>query len=165
MCLSIFEDSDWSTVDLGDVANATYSLCFTDNYSKNDILIIFTTHDTITAKDVVSAANEGLDRDMTYERVDPKELAAYLKKIRGDNRFRRRPFEQLGLLEKDRPYTFPLGKYLTDNNIETILEWWRLADTGYTDVISYDLGRALGHSPQTISLFFKQNSDQFRLLR
>jgi hypothetical protein len=171
MRLSVHESSEWSTIDLGDVVDATHNLCFTDTYSgssgdrKNKTLFTLAADNTVTAKDVVRSANEALNKDMTYDRVNPKDLVTYLQKIRKDNRFKRQPFEQLELLKKDHPYTFPLGKYLTDTNIETLVEWWRLADDGKTNVTSDDLRRTLGCPPQNIDLFFKQNSDQFRLLR
>ncbi|KAI8882679.1 hypothetical protein K501DRAFT_250920 [Backusella circina FSU 941] len=171
MRLSVNEESKWSSTDLADIVDAVYSLSFTDIYSdsseknKNKTLFIFTPKDTLTARDVVSAANEGLNKNMTYDMVKQKELTIYLQEIHNDNRFRTRPFEQLESLKKDRPYTFPLGKYLTNTYIDTLLEWWLLSDDRFTDVTSDDLRRALGCPPHTIKQFFKQNSDQFRLLR
>lgn len=144
---------------------------------KNKRLFQFTASHKVTALKVVKAASHGLEKpDMTYEKIETDKLFKYLKSLKDDNRFRERPIQQVidssfmnidsdEDLARDRPYTFPLGKYLNDDFIQTLIELWELLDSGKVDIITDQLEKALHRKPLKIEDFFKRNRDQFRRLR
>jgi hypothetical protein len=137
---------------------------------KNQTVFEFTPRHNITAEQLVEYASKALEREnMTYEQIDSAKLYDYLHRIHNDNRFRARPIQHandiITDLDADRPYTFPLGQYLNDNQIKTLIEFWNLVDMINTDKVSDDLVKALDRKPQDVYHFFKRNKDQFRRLR
>lgn len=154
---------------------------------KNQTVFEFTPRHNFTAEQLVEYASKGLEReDMTYEKVDSAKLYGYLSHIHNDNRFRARPIQHANDiftassatrknsnnddnnsmdLVADRPYTFPLGQYLNENQIKTIIEFWDLIELMNSDKTTDDLEKALDRKPQDVYHFFKRNKDQFRHLR
>lgn len=144
---------------------------------KNKRLFQFTASHKVTASKVVKAASHGLHKpDMTYEKIKADKLINYLRNLQDDNRFRERPIQQVidssfmnidsdEDLARDRPYTFPLGKYLNDDFIQTLIELWELIDSSKAVIITDELEKALHRKPLNIEDFFKRNRDQFRRLR
>lgn len=145
---------------------------------KNITLFEFTGTHKITPKDAIKAASHGLQREgMTYKVVDEEVMYDYLYRIHNDNRFRQRPIQHANdisvsldhdntnYLAKDRPYTFPLGRYLNKNLIQTLIEYWEVVGTGKADIITDQLEKAIHRKPQDLHEFFKNNQDQFRRLR
>lgn len=144
---------------------------------KNKRSFQFTASHNVTALEIVKAVSHGLDKpDMTYEKVKSNKMFDYLNSIQDDNRFRERPSQQVidaSFLDddsdvdiaRDRPYTFPLGKYLNKDCIETLIEAWELLDSGKADKITDQLEKALHRKPLNVEDFFKRNRDQFRRLR
>ncbi|KAL9541685.1 hypothetical protein PS6_010188 [Mucor atramentarius] len=192
--LPVHEKAEFGSIDLTDLVDAVYNLssfseqdyCFhdqgTENLAqlyianlrkKNKTLFEFTSRHNITPKDLVQSASEGLERkNMTYEKVSSETLYDYLRRIHNDNRFRQRPIQRATdivenqlKLKEDRPYTFPLGRYLNDYVIEGILESWKVVDSGKEVHATDDLEKAIGRHPTNVDQFFKNNRDQFNRLR
>ncbi|KAI9275075.1 hypothetical protein EDC94DRAFT_592007 [Helicostylum pulchrum] len=161
------EHKEWHSIDLGDLVSAVFNLSSSDSSEKNQTLFRFTGRHTITAEQMVKYASKGLEReDMTYNKIDPEEMYNYLSRIHGDNRFRERPNHSL-FEGEDRSYLFPLGEYLNETCIHTLIEYWQLIntteDTGRT---SEDLDNALdGRESISLKQFFKDNKGQFQRLR
>lgn len=192
--LPVHDKAEFGSIDLADLVDAIYNLsAFPEQDShddgggfvslaqlyvanlkkKNKTLFEFTPRHTITPKELAQSAADGLERkNMTYETVSPETLYDYLRRIHNDNRFRQRPLQratdtverQLNLRE-DRPYTFPLGRYLNDHVIQGILEYWKMADAGKEKHATDDLEKAIDRHPTTVDQFFKNNRDQFNRLR
>ncbi|KAI8646801.1 hypothetical protein BD408DRAFT_380072 [Parasitella parasitica] len=187
--LPVHEKAEFGSIDLADLVDAVYNLSsfptdeavysslahlyITNLRKKNKTLFEFTPSSNITPEQLIKAASEGLERkDMTYEKISPKTLYDYLRRIHNDNRFRQRPIQSATdivvhkpQLKEDRPYTFPLGRYLNDIAIEGILEYWKLADSNKQAHVSGDLEKAIDRRPTTVYKFFKHNRDQFSRLR
>ncbi|KAI8091905.1 hypothetical protein BDF21DRAFT_490581 [Thamnidium elegans] len=168
--LTIKKHKEWCSIDLGDLATAVFNLSYPDycqdRPKKNQILFKFTGRHIITAEQLVEYASEGLERkSMTYKQFDSQEMYNYLHRIHGDNRFRERPNHHSLIEGKDRSYLFPLGEYLNDNCIKTLIEYWNFVDTKGSDKTSDDLEQALRAKSQTLKKFFKNNKDQFQRLR
>lgn len=189
ICLTVHhKKSKWGSIDLADMVDAVYNLSdsenkqnfnnlgqlYISNLKKNNRnLFEFTPRHNFSAEQLVDNASKGLERkNMTYERIDSDRMFNYLRRIQNDNRFRGRLYQQPNAIieannesDADRPYTFPLGRYLNDNHIETLIEYLHLIDQGKTDKTSDDLIDALGRDPQDLFQFFKRNRDQFRRFR
>ncbi|KAG2198423.1 hypothetical protein INT47_009000 [Mucor saturninus] len=177
--LTVHKKAKWGTIDLGDLVDAVYNLSdpsgveqtgkeslgqlYVSNLKKkNCTLFQFTPRHNFSAEQLVHDASQGLEReDMTYEKTDASRLKDYLRGIQNDNRFRERPHHHT----VDRPYTFPLGRYLKKGVIETLMEYLDFIDKGKADIETNQLADALGRDPQDVRHFFKDNRDQFRHLR
>ncbi|ORE04028.1 hypothetical protein BCV72DRAFT_295375 [Rhizopus microsporus var. microsporus] len=156
--LPVSEHAQWCAIDMEDALDAIVQLSNVVKGKKNKTLFNFTpSQHNYDVKDVVSAANKALDRDMTFEKSSRSSMRGYLKDLRDDNRFRERPSESHGM--------FPLGRYLNETNINTILDYWELSEAKHTDVISQDLEDAIGRSPTSLKDFFHHNREQFKRLR
>ncbi|KAI9338426.1 hypothetical protein BD770DRAFT_373281 [Pilaira anomala] len=175
--LPVDKKSRWGTIDLSDLAEAVYLLSepTTDDKQQqqqqeakkeNQTLFRLTPRDNYTAQDLVEYASKGLEleENMTYKKIDSEKMYNYLHRIHQDNRFRERPvflFDQ----QQDPASTFPLGRYLNDNFIQTIIEYWELANHDGLDITCKDLENILGRHPYHLKKFFEMNRDQFRRLR
>lgn len=193
--LPMRETTEFGLIDLTDLVDAAYNissfsdtandlplqiynnlaqLCIANLRKKNKTLFEFTPRHNTTPEQLIQAASGGLEREnMTYEKTSPENMYDYLHRIHNDNRFRQRPIHQRATdivedqlkLKEDRPYTFPLGRYLNDCVIEVIVEYWKLANSGKEQHETDDLERAIGRYPTTVNQFFKHNRDQFNRLR
>lgn len=181
--LTIHKKAKWGSIDLGDLVDATYNLSNPSNTNdaqqtgkdnlgqwyvsnlkkKNCTLFQFTPRHNFSAEQLVKDASQGLERseDMTYEKTDASRLIDYLRGMKNDNRFRERPHHRT----MDRPYTFPLGYYLKEGVIETLIEYLDFIDNGKANITTEQLAQALDREPQDVRHFFKKNRDQFRHLR
>ncbi|KAI8079678.1 uncharacterized protein B0P05DRAFT_470063 [Gilbertella persicaria] len=157
--LPIGEHTKWQTIDLADLVDAVYRLSLPGKRDENKTLFEFTLDHNMTSKEIVEAAQKGLDQQIKFKQVDPNVFKDYLKRMHHDNRFKKRPFSG-----SDRPYTFPLGQYLHHETIETLVEWFELMEQEEIKPTS-DLQDAIETRPQSIQDFFKQNRNQFRRLR
>lgn len=158
ICLPVSEHIQWCVIDMEDALDAIVQLSSIVKGKKNKTLFNFTpSQHNYDVKDLVSAANKALDRDMTFEKMNRSSMRDYLKDLCNDNRFRERPSEGHGM--------FPLGRYLNETNINTILDYWELPEAKHTDVISQDLEDAIGHNPTSLKDFFHRNREQFKRLR
>lgn len=169
--LPVDKKSRWGTIDLSDLAEAVYLLseptdkCHEQQQEKNQTLFRLTPRENYTAQDLVEYASEGLEQEnMTYKKIDSEKMYNYLHRIHQDNRFRERPVVFL-FDQQDPASTFPLGKYLNDNFIQTLIEYWELANHDGLDITSKDLESILGRHPCHLKKFFEMNRDQFRRLR
>ncbi|CAO3664872.1 unnamed protein product [Rhizopus stolonifer] len=172
VALPVKEDSKWGTVDINDVINACYLLVRkkhesheSNNAERMKKLYQFTPEQNKTTKEIVNEIGKGLGREnLKYSKISENELKQHLQRMRDDKRFKNRPqSQQQG--EKwnhDGPWTFPLGKYLNDRAIDTVMECWRLADKGKADIKTDDLKKILNRSPRNLEEYFKKNRDQFK---
>lgn len=175
--LTVHKKAKWGCIELADMVDAVYNLSDNPNEQgetnlgqiyvsnlkkKNCTLFRFTARHNFSAEQLVEHASQGLERsNMTYEKIDSDSMFDYLRRLHKDNRFRVRPHHS----SMDRPYTFPLGRYLNDEHIETLIEYLQLIDRGKADITTDTLTDALDHEPQDIGKFFKKNRNQFNLLR
>jgi hypothetical protein len=129
-----------------------------------------TAHRNISMEEMVQQIGQGLGRkEIKYEQSSREDIKHMLEKLRDDKRFKQRPHSSdlnvAGHGHQDSPSAFPLGRYLTDAMIDTILEVFEMVNQGKWDIVTDDIKQILGHNASDISSFFKNNRDQFRDLR
>ncbi|CAO3598462.1 unnamed protein product [Absidia cylindrospora] len=190
--LPVKKDKKWSSVDLNEVVEAITNLAHENRRGNqgfaealNNIvsgsghqkkqLYQLTAHRNVSMEEMVQQIGQGLGRkDIKYEQVGREDIKRMLQELREDKRFKERPHssqsdDNVGGIgsngRRDSPSTFPLGRYLNDAFIDTILEFWELVNQGHLDIVTDDLKQILGHNPSDITSFFKNNRDQFRDLR
>ncbi|ORZ18097.1 hypothetical protein BCR42DRAFT_490737 [Absidia repens] len=190
--LPIKKDKKWSTVDLNEVVEAITKLAHENRQGNQGFaetlnnlvsgsghqqkqLYQFTAHRNVSMEEMVQQISQGLGRkDIKYEQADREDIKRMLHELREDKRFKERPRPSQNDNNgggtgsngrQDSPSTFPLGRYLTDAFIDTILEFWELVNQGRMDIVTDDLKQILGRNPSDITSFFKNNRDQFRDLR
>ncbi|SAM09042.1 hypothetical protein [Absidia glauca] len=189
--LPVKKDRKWSTVDLYDSVDAIVKLSNETRQGSpqgltsalgnlfvgghlNKQVYQFTPRKWITVKELTEEIGEGLQRDsIKYEEVDTQEFKKILQELRDDHRFKERPNKNMpndptppaGGNRQDRPFTFPLGRYLNDPYIETLIEVMDLVNQGQHEHATDDLKQILGREPQDIKSFFKNNRRQFQDLR
>ncbi|KAI8372875.1 uncharacterized protein BYT42DRAFT_594778 [Radiomyces spectabilis] len=168
--LPVKKNAKWGCIDLHDVVGAMVQL--SKRHDKSSIfsgerkLWQFTPKQNFSSEELCRQMAQGLGRDeMQYRETKPNETKEYLTKMREDKRFKERPQQHELAGESDKPYTFPLGKYLNEVCIETIIEWWQLANENKVDITTNDLQEALQRQPTEVLEFFKNNRDNFRRLR
>ncbi|KAI8066652.1 hypothetical protein BC940DRAFT_301965 [Gongronella butleri] len=171
--LPIQEGQKWTPVDLQDVIEAFVQLSKRGQQPRGVAfgleaakeLYQFTPTQVRPINELTREIAQGLDRgELRYETASKEQTRKWLQQMRDDNRFRHRP-DNKAESRRDRPFTFPLGRYLNDEMIDTILEVWQLANDGQMDIVTNDLKQVLGKEPQDIKQYFKSNRQQFRDLR
>ncbi|KAI8086261.1 uncharacterized protein BX664DRAFT_315468 [Halteromyces radiatus] len=172
--LPIKKDQKWSPVDLNDVVEAIFKLAKENQqqglfYGRNrKELYQFTPRQVLSMEELVRQISQGLvheAEEIKYEQVGRDEIRKYLEQMRNDKRFKERPKSDHTIGRQDKPYTFPLGRYMNDDCIETLLEIWELANQGRMDIHTDDLKQILGRDPQDIRSYFEQNRGNFDSLR
>lgn len=173
LCLPISEQEEWGAIDMCDMVDAIfnvarkarYQMASRQSFFAAKLLYLFTPERNWRGPQVARMFGENLDmgREIEYLRNSQDAMRQYLQRIRDDRRFRDRPQQVPG--GADRPYTFPLGRYLNDDTIEFVLETYEMANQGMTNVITKDLLEELDRQPQDLRHFFRNNRDQFQRLR
>lgn len=188
--LPIKKDKKWSTVDLNDTVDAIVKLSNQNQQGSpqglasalgnlfvgghlNKQVYQFTPRKWITVEEMTGEIGEGLQQDsIKYKEVSNQDFTQFLQELRDDNRFKERPDENMpndptpaGGDGHDRPFTFPLGRYLNDPYIQTMIEVVDLVNQGHYEDTTDDLKQILGREPQDIKSFFKNNRRQFKDLR
>lgn len=157
ICLPVSDHAKWCAIDMKDALDAIYKLSNpTKENTKNKTQFQFTPERNYNSEDLITAANEGLDRSMTYKEVKRTEMIKYLEHMSNDNRFTERPPED--------PSLFPLGQYLNRHFVNTLVEYWQMSHLGYTDTIADDLKDAIDRQPLELKKFFSANRHQFKRL-
>ncbi|KAI8147960.1 hypothetical protein BJV82DRAFT_594075 [Fennellomyces sp. T-0311] len=163
-------------VDLGDVVEAVYNLSvkdvqqednrsfltryvFPNTPAKNQTLFEFTPTQVLTVEQLAEQMGQGLEKDQTlqYGEINASDLRRYLESTRDDERFRRG--------DRENEYLFPIGPFMNDATIDTLMERWQLANQGLVDKVTHDLERALHRPPMTLNEFFRRNRENFRRLQ
>ncbi|KAI9311566.1 hypothetical protein BX666DRAFT_1867856 [Dichotomocladium elegans] len=172
VCLNISPERRWGTVDLVDAVDAIAKLTQQNIRSldsgsyQSKQLLQFTTQEPVSGMDLANSIGKALgygnDR-VQYQQVDKSVLQEHLKSMSSDNRFSQRPRE--GGPGTEKPYTFPLGRYLNEVAIQTKLEWFELADQGKAEKTTQDLKQILGREPTRLQEYIKKNSEQFKQLK
>ncbi|KAI8332098.1 hypothetical protein BC941DRAFT_403012 [Chlamydoabsidia padenii] len=183
--LSISKDRKWSTVDLNDVVDAMVKLSDENQGSTQGLtsalgnllfgghqkqeVYRFTPRQWLNMEDLTQQISQGLQMEnIKYEKTDSHQLKAMLQELRNDQRFKQRPGQHQstsGGHRQDTPFTFPLGRYLNDSYIETLIEVWDLVNEGKFDKTTDDLKQILGREPMDVQSFFKNNRQRFQDLR
>lgn len=170
--MPIEKSKRWGCIDLRDMTDAIFMLAtkkFGKQQPKSGVattlnLYRWTPLKTMNGQEIANAMAESLGKpELEYEEIPAHELRSYLEQIRQDSRFKERPRKEHG--GTDKPYTFPLGKYIHDEEIDMILEAFELANRGMADITTHDLRKALQREPQDLGQFFASNKEQFRRLR
>ncbi|KAI9278050.1 hypothetical protein BY458DRAFT_503637 [Sporodiniella umbellata] len=152
--LPVSKGANWDLLAMEDGIDGILALS-TPNRQKNRTLFELTPSDhTLNATALITAANQGLDREMTYQQLKPVEMTHYLERIHNDSRFR-------GGLPGN---ALPLGQYLNKYSIGTLLDYWALSECGHTDKITDDLKNAIGRLPMALENFFRENRHHFTKL-
>ncbi|KAI8137751.1 hypothetical protein BJV82DRAFT_583409 [Fennellomyces sp. T-0311] len=177
--LPVGPERKWSSVDVRDVAEAVYRLSrqngpqqgvFFGNLGEQR-LRQFTGRAARNGQEIAREYSQALNREeqVQYRQIQPQELENYLNGIRDDQRFSDRPRERAGgddeKNRRDRPHSFPLGRFLNQEFIRLIVEFYGLADRGNTELTTNDLQQALGRQPQELREYFENNRDNFNRLR
>ncbi|KAI9494625.1 hypothetical protein BDB00DRAFT_761592, partial [Zychaea mexicana] len=181
--LPVNQDRKWSSVDARDVADAVYRLSrqngqregvFFGSLGNEQRLYQFTGNQARNGQEIAREYSEALgNRNVEYRQIQQQELENYLNGIRDDPRFRSRPKEHGAeqgnnddqKQRRDRPHSFPLGRFLNNEYIRLIAEYFALADRGKLEFNTPDLQQALGRQPQELREYFKNNRDNFNRLR
>ncbi|KAI7903400.1 uncharacterized protein BX663DRAFT_508471 [Cokeromyces recurvatus] len=169
MELPVKEDAKWNTVDMIDVVEAVYCLAKQarkrqQNNNTHKQLYEFTGQHNMASKEMCKEIGEGLgNRDMKYRRISSDEMKQMLLSMRDDHRFKERPKEHGDFKKgKDGFWSMPLGKFLNNHNIETMLEYWCLANENQQDYHSNDLQNILNRQPRKLKEYFEINRDHFK---
>jgi hypothetical protein len=172
LSLPVEKRQKWCAVDLNDVCEGMWRLArqqqgCSDSTRKNTYN--FCADHARSTEDHVQDMGKGLNReDLQFNQISGKEMLQYLQKMRDNKHFRERPqhrLEESGRRERDTFATLPLGRFLNDQCIETMEEFWRSANEGYQDLKCDDLKGILDREPQNLKNFFKSNRDNFKRLK
>ncbi|ORZ25657.1 hypothetical protein BCR42DRAFT_364029 [Absidia repens] len=176
--LPIKKEKKWSPVNLVEVVEAIVKLAnqeqgnhlFSCGVGQNKQVYQFTPRQQLGMDELTKEISQGLGgNDIKYEQVSRDEVKKMLQRMRDDRRFKERPQKSSNSVDatgrRDKPYAFPLGRYLNDELIDTLCEIWELVNQDRFDIITDDLKQVLGREPQDIRSFFKNNRDQFNDLR
>ncbi|GAA5813841.1 hypothetical protein MFLAVUS_007328 [Mucor flavus] len=173
--LPVKKDAKWGSVNMIDVVEAIHNLARKSHeqarnntpdadafYNKN--IYELTMDRTMTAENMAHEIGQGLDREeMRFEEISGSDFRKYLESMKDDKRFKERPDAHGDPSEgRDGWWSIPIGKFLNDQNIETMIEFWRLACHNQQDVHSDDLRKLLERQPQNLKQYFKTNREQFR---
>lgn len=138
--------------------------------------------------------SEGLQRDqLRFAQVNDMEMRDVLMRMRDDKRFKERTprkdedrrrnddsdddesdvendgesATQVAQRREGRDgfSTFPLGEFLNDKNIETMIEYWRMTTLGREDISPEDLKNVLNRRPFGVRDYFKANRENFQRLK
>ncbi|KAI7895237.1 uncharacterized protein EV154DRAFT_536288 [Mucor mucedo] len=168
------KDCKWGSVNMIDVVEAVYRLARKQHqqqrngkdvdtfYHKN--VYDFTMPRTLNGQDMAREVGQGLGReDLQFEQVSDQDFKKQLERMREDRRFKDRT-DNNGKIEEGRDgwWSVPIGKFLNEQNIETMMEFWRLANKGQQDNSSDDLKKILERHPQGLKEYFKTNREQFK---
>lgn len=177
--LPVKKDSKWTTVDLNDVVEGIYCLAKKEQHRQrgqqqpNDVQFLkkrifeFTGPKPMTCEEMAHQIGEGLGRSgMQYEKMDEREMKQMLHKVREDKRFQERPKENNDFKKGlDGFASFPLGKFLNDQCISMMMEYWEMACKGQLNMHSEDLKHILDRQPHDLKVYFKTNRDNFKRLK
>jgi uncharacterized protein YbjT (DUF2867 family) len=177
--LPIKEDSRWTTVDLNDVVEGVYRLAKKERQRQcgqqrsNDVAFLtkrifeFTGPEPMSCEEMVQKIGEGLGRrDMQYEEMDQRKMKEMLHHVKEDRRFQERPSQENDFKKgRDGFASFPLGKYLNDQTICMMMEYWYMACKGHLDMYSGDLEHILGHQSHDMKTYFETNRENFKRLK
>lgn len=174
--LPVKRDSKWGSVNMIDVVEACYRLAkrakeqqrsnTPDNdsfYHKN--VYEFTMERSMTSEQMAREIGEGLGREhVEFKQISEQDFKKYLEQMKQDKRFKERPDNMKGDPKQGRDgwWSIPVGKLLNEQNIETMMEFWRMACKGQQDIHSDDLHKILERQPQTLKQYFKTNREQFK---
>lgn len=169
------KDAKWGSVNLIDVVEAVYRLARKQHeqqrsgnkdadifYHKN--VYDFTMPRTMNGQDMAREVGQGLGREnVRYEEISDNDFKKHLERMREDRRFKDRS-DSNGKIEEGRDgwWSIPIGKFLNEQNIETMMEFWRLANKGQQENSSDDLKKILDRHPQGLKEYFKSNREQFK---
>ncbi|KAI9263206.1 hypothetical protein BDA99DRAFT_559763 [Phascolomyces articulosus] len=128
---------------------------------KNRTMFEFTPANTCpSGEEMAQQMAQGLDKEhLDYDEISEDEMRQYLESIRHDERFHRG--------ERKNEYLFPVGSFVRDNTIHTLMEYYRLTNSEQDplDKVTQDLEHALHRSPMTLLDFFRKNRENFRPLQ
>ncbi|KAI9364307.1 hypothetical protein BD770DRAFT_314526 [Pilaira anomala] len=173
--LPVKKDSKWGSVNMIDVVEACYRLAKKAKeqqrsntpdadpfYHKN--VYEFTMERSMTSEQMAREIGEGLGREQVeFKQISEQDFKKYLEQMKQDKRFKERP-DMKGDPKQGRDgwWSIPIGKFLNEQNIETMLEFWRMACKGQQDIHSDDLHKVLERQPHNLKQYFKTNRDQFK---
>ena len=151
--LPVKKDSKWGSVNLNDVVEGIYQLCKQRHENQGNNLdkqeYDFTLHLSCTAEQMAREIGQGLGREnIHYEQVSGDHFRKHLERMREDKRFKERPEsrERFGH-GRDGFWSVPIGKFLNEENIQTTMEYLKLACKGYLDHTTDDLKKLLDRNP------------------
>ncbi|KAI8990940.1 hypothetical protein BDF20DRAFT_811432 [Mycotypha africana] len=172
--LPVKKDKKWSTVDLNDVVEAIY--CLAKKKSEHSQqggathhkqTYNFTCLQVHNTEEIVKQIGEGLDRkDLRLKEISENEMKQWLQQMKQHKNFNQRPNERNDFRKgRDGFGSFPLGKFLHEEKIEMIMEYWRFVNGGKADIQSDDLEKVLNRKPHTLKEYFQVNREQFKRLK
>ncbi|KAI8878433.1 hypothetical protein K501DRAFT_195909 [Backusella circina FSU 941] len=173
LSLPIEKSDKWCAVDLNDFCEGMWRLA-RKHQEGSDIsskkTFNFCADHARSTEDHVRDMGKGLNRDeLRFNSISENEMRQYLKQMREDEHFRERPKhsrdESNSRRERDTFSTLPLGRFLNDQCIETMEEFWKSASEGYQNLKCDDLKDVLEREPQNLKHFFKNNRENFKRLK
>lgn len=174
LALPVKKDAKWGSINLIDCVEGVFQLCKkqhqqslgqqVDSFFTGKQTWEFTAHRPQKTEEMAREIGEGLGRDqIKYEEMGDKDFRSHLERMKEDRRFRERPDSEGKLHEgRDGWWSVPIGKFLNEENIETTIEYLRLACNGRLDHSSEDLRKLLDRNPQELKQYFKVNRDMFK---
>lgn len=172
LCLPVEKNKKWSCLDMNDVVEGVYRLAkkHRERLAGRQIDAIFkkqmyefTCSKAMASEEIAHEIGEGLGRqDMKFREISENDMKKQLEHIKRDDRFKERPDER-GDFKKGRDgfWSFPINKFIHERKIETIMEYWRLANKGQLDMHSDELRHILDREPRNLKQYFEINRDQF----
>ncbi|KAI8967238.1 hypothetical protein BDF20DRAFT_829867 [Mycotypha africana] len=175
--LPVKKDKKWSSIDLNDIVEAIYCLAKkrserSQQQQSGDAfhhkqVYNFTCSKVHNTEEIVKQMGEGLDqRDLHFKEISENDLKQWLHKLKDDKKFSQRPDDRNDFRKgRDGFASFPLGKFLHEDMIEILMEYWRLVNKGKLDMQTDDLEKVLERKPHTIKEYFEVNRQQFKRLK
>ncbi|KAL7317806.1 hypothetical protein PS15m_004110 [Mucor circinelloides] len=171
--LPVDKNKKFTSLDLNDVVEGVYRLAkkqrerfagrqIEEQFKKQ--IYEFTCPKPLNGEEMAREIGEGLDRhDMKFQHISESDMKKQLEHIKKDERFKERP-DQRGDFKKGRDgfWSFPINKFIHQCKIETMMEWWRLANKGQLDMHTDDLRHILDREPHSLKKYFEENRDQFK---
>ncbi|KAL0140411.1 hypothetical protein V8B55DRAFT_1384535 [Mucor lusitanicus] len=173
LCLPVEKNKKFTSLDLNDVVEGVYRLAKKqrERFAGRQIelqfkkqVYEFTCPKALNGEEMAREIGEGLGRhDLKFQHVSENDMKKQLEHIKKDGRFKERP-DQRGDFKKGRDgfWAFPINKYIHESKINTMMEWWHLANKGELDMHSDELRHILDREPHSLKKYFEENRDQFK---
>ncbi|KAI8080841.1 uncharacterized protein B0P05DRAFT_469029 [Gilbertella persicaria] len=174
LALPVKKDVKWSTVDLNDICEGVFMLAKKQHqklrgsqqeqgeiYHKRTYNFVM---HPMPAEHMAREISEGLQvKELHFKEVSEDEIKQFLKKMKDDKMFQERPSNDNDFKKgKDGYWSFPIGKFINEKKIETMIEYMRLANKRCLEDYHDDLEKVLERKPHSMKHYFEVNRDQFK---
>ncbi|KAI8360813.1 hypothetical protein BD560DRAFT_455639 [Blakeslea trispora] len=176
LMLPVKKDAKWPAVDLNDLCEGVYCLAKMQHEqvrqqrqaeSRDEIFnkrMYNFMHQPMSTQQMTKDIAQGLEcNELHFKEISEDELMKYMNKIKNDKNFQERPDNENDFKKgKDGYWSFPLNKFINEQKIRCIMEYFRLANKGCLEQHHEDLQKVLERQPHDLKHYFQVNRDQFK---